>query len=84
MPIYAFRTSSFARDIILYGNRTFNDIPAAYVPYVKQYAADTFLIDQIDNALTQGWITQQEHDDILALKGPEDPQYAFNAVEQTE
>lgn len=65
--IYAFRTSTYARDIYLYGNRTFTQIPAEYVQPVKQYAADTFSDTQISTALTNGWITQTEYDDTMAL-----------------
>ena len=66
--IYAFRTSTYARDIYLYGNRTFAQIPAEYVQPVKQYAASTFTDAQIANALTNGWITQTECDDTMALR----------------
>jgi len=64
--ILNFRTSTYARNIYLYGNTTFSAIPTEYVEPVKQYAAVTFSITQIDNALTQGWITQQEYDDTIA------------------
>lgn len=46
-----------------------------YVEPVKQHAADTLYIEDIDAALTNGWVTQEEHADTLALKGPEDPQH---------
>lgn len=87
MPIYSFLTSSYARDIYLYGNRRFTDrdgktgIPLAYHQPVKQYAADTYYIDQIENALAQTWLLQQEYDDTIALKGPEDPQYSSRPAE---
>jgi hypothetical protein len=66
--IYAFRTSTYARDIYLYGNRTLQQVPEEYVQPVKQYAADTFSNEQIMNALTNGWITQSEYNDTMALK----------------
>ncbi|PYI57009.1 hypothetical protein [Paenibacillus flagellatus] len=71
MPIYAFRTNTYARNIYLYGTQSFADIPAAYVQPVKQYAAETFTVAQIDNALEQGWITQQEYDDTMAIAFPQ-------------
>jgi hypothetical protein len=66
MPIYTWRTSSLARDIYLYGNRTFQQVPAEYVIPIKQYAALHFTQAEIDNALAKGWITQQEYDDTVA------------------
>lgn len=66
MPIYTWRVSTYARDIYLYGNRTLSDVPADYVEPIKMYAAQTFSLAQIDNALANGWITQQEYDDTIA------------------
>lgn len=81
MPIYSFLVGSYAREIYLYGNRTFANINQAYVEPVKLYAATGyfngqptvnftgFSVPEIDNALAKGWITQQEYDDTIALKG---------------
>jgi hypothetical protein len=66
MPIYTWRVSTYARDIYLYGNRTLNDVPADYVEPIKTYAAQSFTQAQIDNALANAWITQQEYADTLA------------------
>lgn len=78
MPIYTWRTSGFAMDIYLFGNRTFQDVPLSYVEPIKIYAATGYLNGepedepfsqaQIDNALAQGWITQQEYDETMAYK----------------
>lgn len=76
MPIYPSLTSSYAKAIYLDGTKRFSQIRPEYVEPVKQYAADTYTITDIDNALTMTWITEQEHADTLALKGPEDPQVA--------
>jgi ribulose bisphosphate carboxylase small subunit len=70
MAVYPFLTSTYARDIYLYGNRGFADIPTEYHEPVKQYAATTFTQEQIDYALAQGWITQQEYDETMAYKTP--------------
>lgn len=70
MPIYAFMTSSYAMAVYLYGTRTFQTINVAYTDAVKQYAADTFAVSQIDYALARGYITQQEYEDTMALKAP--------------
>jgi hypothetical protein len=78
--ILPFRVSTYARNIYLYGTTTFASIPAEYVVPVKQYAATGqvnvaqypsgftgYTREQIDNALAQGYITQQEYDDTVAL-----------------
>jgi hypothetical protein len=77
MAVYAFRTSNYAQRIYLTQTdpTTLTTIPAEYVEPVKQYAADKYYIDDIDTALGWGKITQEEHDETLALKGPEDPTY---------
>lgn len=66
--IYSFRTSSYARDIYLYGNRRFADISPEYQEPVKQYAAVNFTQDQMDNALTQNFISQEEYNQTMAYK----------------
>lgn len=80
MPIYSFMVGSYAREIYLYGNRTFATINQSYVDPVKIYAATGYFngqpttnftgfeISQVDNALAQGWISQQEYDDTIALR----------------
>lgn len=67
MPIYASLTTAYAKAIYIDGTKRFPDIRQEYVPYVKQYAADNYTREQIDNALAQGWIAQQEYDDTVAL-----------------
>lgn len=68
MPIYASLTALYAKAIYIDGTKTFPQIREEYVPYVKQYAADTYTVEQIDNALASGYISQQEYDDTIALK----------------
>lgn len=74
MAVYAFRTNTYARNIYLYGNERltardgYNGVPAEYYTPVEQAAANTFSQFQINNALAQGWITQQEYDETMAYK----------------
>jgi hypothetical protein len=68
MAVLPFRTSTFARSIFLYGTNKLATIPAEYVEPVKQYAAATYSQDQLDQALAQGYITQQEFDETVAYK----------------
>lgn len=78
MAVLNFRVSTYARNIYLYGTTSFISIPEEYVASMKQYAA-TGLVngtqypsgftgytrEQIDNALAQEYITQQEYEDTI-------------------
>ena len=67
MANLSFLTSTYARNIYLYGTRTFQTIIQSYVEDVKAYAAATFVRDQIDTALSNKYITEQEHQDTVKL-----------------
>lgn len=78
MAINQLLVRAYATNVYITGGNTLSNIAILrpeYVPYVMQYAADKYYINEIDNALSQGFITPTEHADTLALKGPEDPQY---------
>lgn len=70
MSVLSFRTSTYARNVYIYGTTKLADIPVEYYVPVEQYAATNFRLDQIDNALAQGWITQQEYDETLSYRPP--------------
>jgi hypothetical protein len=65
MSILPFRTSTYARNIYIFGTTTFAQIPAEYVIPVEQYAAATYSLSQIDNALASEYIDQQHYDDTI-------------------
>jgi hypothetical protein len=71
MAVLPFRTSTYARSIFLYGTNRLAAIPAEYVEPVKQYAATTYSQDQLDYALAQGFISQQEYGETMQIKFPE-------------
>lgn len=66
--ILSFRTSTYARDVYLYGNRTLQEVPTEYVEPIKKYAGETFSNQIIENALSNAWISQQEYDETIAYK----------------
>lgn len=66
--IYASLTAAYAKAIYIDGTKRFSEIRPEYVEPVKQYAATNYSTEQIQNALNQGWITQQEYDDTMAYK----------------
>jgi predicted RNA-binding protein associated with RNAse of E/G family len=53
--------SDYAIDIYIYGSRTLANIPTDYYIPVEQYAATTFTADELQTALANGWITQQQY-----------------------
>lgn len=66
MTIHAFRTSSYARNIYLYGVQKFAEVPVAYVNQVMIYGITTFTREQIDHALTKAWINVDEYNQTMA------------------
>jgi hypothetical protein len=68
MPIHDFKTSSYARNIYLYGAQKFAEIPVAYVDQVMIYAVETFTQEQIDQASAKAWINEDEYSQTLASK----------------
>lgn len=58
----------YATNIITYGNRNFGTIPENYVQPVKEYVALNYTDWQIDNALAQSYITEQEYTEIMTLR----------------
>ena len=68
---------SYALNVYMTGRNTLENISSTrpdYVQPVMLYAAQTYYIEDINEALSNGWITSQEHADTLALKGPNDLQ----------
>lgn len=63
----------YAWAIYIDGTRNFAGTNVTYHEEIKQYAALNFTIYQIDNALSQLWITQQEYDQTLAYIVPVTP-----------
>lgn len=77
MAVNQLLVKSYATNVYRTGRNSLSNIEATrpeYVAPVMQYAADTYYIEDIDDALTKAWITPTEHADTLALKGEEDPQ----------
>lgn len=78
MSVNTLLVKSYATNVYRTGRNTLANIEIVrpeYVPPVMQYAADTYYIEEIDDALTKGWITPIEHADTQALKEPDDPQH---------
>ncbi|WP_284037469.1 hypothetical protein [Neobacillus sp. 114] len=63
----------YSYSIYIDGTRTFSGTIESYHEEIKQYAAANFTDVQINNALAQGWITQQEYDDTIAYTQMQTP-----------
>lgn len=70
MPIYQSLVIAYAKAIYLDGTKRFSDIRPEYVESVKQYAAANYEDIDIQIALDNGWLTQQEYDETMAYKTP--------------
>lgn len=76
MTIYSFRTRTFAQNIYLYGDISgtrLTNIPGEYYIPVEQHAAGNYTPSQILNALTKGWITQQEYEETTGYRTDTSP-----------
>jgi hypothetical protein len=73
MTVYPFRTSTYARNIYMFGtNRLtardgFAGVPTEYYTPVERYAKNNYLVSDIDNALAMTWINAQEYNETMAL-----------------
>ena len=76
MSISALLVKSYSTNIYLYHSTTLDSVQLArpdYVQPVMQRGADFYYIEDMADSVIGGSLTQQQADDILALKGPEDP-----------
>ncbi len=65
--VYSFRVGPYARCVYLYGIESFQTVPTEYYQPVKGYASKSFSQYQIDQALQNGYITQQDYDETILL-----------------
>jgi hypothetical protein len=74
MTTNPFSTRSYALAVYILGSRRLTPrdgwtglvVPAEYYTLVEQYAAANYTLTQIDTALANGYISQQEYDETLA------------------
>lgn len=82
MAVNQLLVKSYGTTVYITGMNTLANIAVnrpEYVEPVKQQAAKTYYIDDIDRALQLGYIAPLEHAETLAYKVPEDPQYRLNS-----
>ena len=76
--VYTFLTGGYSRIIYLDGNRTFESLKPEYIEPVKIRASTDFDYGQIDDALTKGYINQEQYDDTIVLKTAIEPRNGTN------
>lgn len=69
MPVYSFLTGTYARNIYLYGTRTFSMIPMEYHQPVKHYAAQNFTLAQLEQSVARSYISEQEYQETMSIVG---------------
>lgn len=66
--IYSFRANTYTRNIYYFGTERLDNIPSEYYAAVEQRASDIYTVEQLQAALNNGWITQTQYDETVALK----------------
>lgn len=70
MAVIPMLTKQYAVCVYIYGTRKFSTVVADYHEPVKQYAAGNYTLEQIDNALVKGYITEIEYVNTIAYINP--------------
>lgn len=76
MAVLSFKVGTYARQIYLAGTQRFTardgytGIPFEYHEPVMKYAVANFYLFDIDNALSKGWISQEEYEQTLSYGEP--------------
>lgn len=60
----------YAVCVYIYGTRKFSTVVADYHEPVKEQAAKAYTLEQIDNALVKGYITESEYIETIAYTLP--------------
>lgn len=70
MAVIGMLTKQYAVCVYIHGTRKFETVVADYHEPVKKYAAENYTLEQIDNALVKGHITEQEYQETIAYTSP--------------
>lgn len=73
MNIHPLLVKQYAVCVYIYGTRKFETVVTDYREPVKEYAAQNYTLEQIDNALVKGYITEQEYLDTIKYTSQETP-----------
>lgn len=70
MNIIQLLIKQYAVCVFVYGTRKFETVVADYHEPVKQYAAKNYTLEQIDNSLVKGYVTEAEYQETIAYTNP--------------
>lgn len=70
MAVNSLLTKQYAVCVFVYGTRKFETVVADYHEPVKKYVADNYTLEQIDNALVKGFVTESEYQETIAYTQP--------------
>ena len=70
MTVNKLLTKQYAVCVYVHGTRKFDTVVTDYHEPVKQYAADNYTLEQIDNAVVKGYITEKEYQETIAKTKP--------------
>lgn len=84
MALLGFRTSTYARNIYIFGTTSFDSIPAEYHEAVKQFGATTYTDFQLREARRKLFVSEQEYQETLAYKYPDGLPANYNESSQEE
>lgn len=66
MAVNQLLVKQYAVCVYVYGTRAFSTVVVDYHEPVKKYAAETYTLEQIDNAMVNGHITETEYIETIA------------------
>ena len=70
MAVNNLLVKQYAVCVYVYGTRKFDTVVADYHEPVKKFAAENYTLEQIDNALVKGNITETEYQETIAYTQP--------------
>lgn len=70
MTVNNLLVKQYAVCVYVHGTRKFSTVVADYHEPVKQYAAENYTLEQVDNALVKGFVTDQEYQETIAYTAP--------------
>nr|WP_259545019.1 hypothetical protein [Heyndrickxia oleronia] len=63
--IYPVLVKQYALCVYILGTRNFDSVNIDYKEPVKKYAGENYTLEQVDNALVKGYITESEYVDTI-------------------
>lgn len=70
MAVNSLLVRQYAVCVYVYGTRKFSTVVADYHEPVKEYAGKAYTLEQIDNALVRGYITENEYVETISYTTP--------------